>query len=405
MYLAQHAMPPSVAGPAPWEGLPAAQQPHWRYHPNYLRTRERLALAPPLVSMPELDSLQRALAGVAAGTGFLLQAGDCAESLTECTPAIIAAKLALLHRLADTVKALNRAPVVRVGRIGGQFAKPRSQAVELHGEQELPVFRGHLVNSELPTLTAREHDPGRMLRAYRASAQVHHVLAADRTQRAAAGLALGDSGPWSSHEALVIDYEGSAIRSDPATGDSFLGSTHLPWVGERTRQPRSAHVRMLSSVRNPIGCKLGPTTRVSDVLRLCELLNPERRPGRLVLIVRMGAAHIQVALPPVVAAVRQAGHPVVWISDPMHGNTVRGARGLKTRHLPDMIAEARAFQAIVTRLGEHPAGLHLELAVSDVTECVGGSVRNDMLPRRYTTLCDPRLNPEQAHELLLRMWG
>ncbi|HEV7453420.1 MAG TPA: 3-deoxy-7-phosphoheptulonate synthase [Pseudonocardiaceae bacterium] len=401
--LQESALPASVAGPAAWEGLPAAQQPHWRYHPDYLRTREELALAPPLVSMAELDALQRALATVAAGDACLLQAGDCAESLAECTPAAIEAKLAVLHSLADTLTMGTGRLVVRIGRMGGQFAKPRSQAVEWHRDQELPAFRGHMVNSELPTVTARQHDPGRMLCAYRASAQVHRALAEDRRQRVATGSLPGESGAWSSHEALVIDYEGSVIRIDPATGCSFLGSTHLPWVGERTRQPQSVHVRLLSSVRNPVGCKLGPATGAADVARLCELLDPDRVPGRLVLIVRMGASRIREALPPLVAAVRQAGHPVTWVSDPMHGNTVRSTSGLKTRHLPDMIAEAVTFRSILERAGEHPAGLHLEVAASEVTECVGGPVREEMLPHRYTTLCDPRLNSEQAHELI-RAW-
>jgi 3-deoxy-7-phosphoheptulonate synthase len=236
-----------------------------------------------------------------------------------------------------------------------------------------------------------------MLCAYQASAQVLDALAEDRRRRA-------PGGPWSSHEALVIDYEGSAIRTDPETGSSFLGSTHLPWVGERTRQPGSAHVRLLSSVRNPVGCKLGTTIRAADVVRLCALLDPDRTPGRLVFIVRMGAAHIRAALPPIVSAVRSAGHPVTWVSDPMHGNTTTSALGLKTRHLPDIVAEAVAFRSILQRLGEHPAGLHLEVAVSEVTECVGGAVREEMLTHRYTTLCDPRLNPEQAHELI-RAWA
>ncbi|MGH3811008.1 MAG: 3-deoxy-7-phosphoheptulonate synthase [Pseudonocardiaceae bacterium] len=395
----ERALPPSIAGPAVWEGLPAAQQPHWRCHPDYLRTREQLALAPPLVTMPELDTLAGELAAVTAGYGHLLQAGDCAENLSECTPADIATKLDVLHTLGDILAANQAGPVLRIGRIGGQFAKPRSQPVEWHQEQELPAFRGHMVNSELPTITAREHDPGRMLCAYRASAQVHRALRTNRSERAATRRP-GGSGGWSSHEALVIDYEGSAIRTDPATGASYLSSTHLPWVGERTRQPHSAHVLLLSSVHNPIGCKLGPAAGVEQVLALCSLLDPDRVPGRLVLIVRMGAQRIRDALPPIVEAVRRAAHPVVWVSDPMHGNTVRSSLGLKTRRLRDVIAEAISFRSILKSLGEHPAGLHLEVAVSEVTECVGGTVREEMLPQRYTTLCDPRLNPEQAAELL-----
>lgn len=390
---------PAVVGPPVWEELPAAQQPHWRGHPDYLRTREQLALAPPLVTMTELDTLAGELAAVAAGNGYLLQAGDCAESLSECSPADIAAKLDVLHALGDILAANRAGPVLRIGRIGGQFAKPRSQAMECYQDQELPAFRGHMVNSELPTITARAHDPGRMLCAYRASAQVHRALRTNRDERAVIQDS-GGSGGWSSHEALVIDYESSAIRTDPATGASYLSSTHLPWVGERTRQPQSAHVQLLSSVRNPVGCKLGPTVRVEQVLELCALLDPDRVPGRLVLIVRMGAQWIRYALPPVVEAVRRAGHPVVWVSDPMHGNTVRSDLGLKTRQVSDVTAEALAFRSILERLGEHPAGLHLEVAVSAVTECVGGAVREEMLPQRYTTLCDPRLNPKQASELL-----
>ncbi len=399
----ERVLPPSIAGPAGWEGLPAAQQPHWRCHPDYLRTREQLALAPPLVTMPELDTLAAELATVATGNGYLLQAGACAESLSECTPADIAAKLDVLHTLGDILAENRAGPVLRIGRMGGQFAKPRSQAVERHEEQELPAFRGHMINSELPTITAREHDPGRMLCAYQASAQVHRALRTNRSERAATQTP-GGSGGWSSHEALVIDYESSAIRTDPATGASYLSSTHLPWVGERTRQPQSAHVRLLSSVRNPVGCKLGPTVTAEQVLQLCALLDPDRVPGRLTFIVRMGAQRIWDALLPIVEAVSRAGHPVVWVSDPMHGNTVRSSLGLKTRRVPDMIAEAVAFRSILECLGEHPAGLHLEVAASEVTECIGGVVREEMLPQRYTTRGDPLLNPEQAAELL-RAWA
>jgi len=396
----ERTLPPSVAGPAAWEGLPAEQQPHWRYHADYLRTREALASAPPLVSVAELDTLRRQLATVAAGEACLLQAGDCAESLAECAPAHTAAKLAVLHGLAGSLSAGSGLPVLRIGRIGGQFAKPRSQPMEWHEGRELPVFRGHMVNSEVPTLAAREHDPGRMLRAHEASAQVHRRLRADRMQRAATEVGSGGSGPWSSHEALVIDYEGSAIRTGP-DGSSFLGSAHLPWIGERTRHPSSAHVRLLSAVGNPVGCKLGPTTRTAELLRLCDLLDPDRMPGRLVLIARMGVTRIAETLPSLVTAVRRAGHPVIWLCDPMHGNTVRTAAGLKTRHLTDMIREAMTCRTILEQHGRHPSGLHLEVAADDVTECLGGPVRTEeMLRRRHVTLCDPRLNPEQAHELI-----
>ena len=394
----EHVLPLSVVGPSIWEGLPAAQQPHWSHHPDYMRVRQQLAIAPPLTTMEELDTLTDELAAVAARDGCLLQAGDCAENLSECTPADIAAKLNVLHALGDRLADIQACPVLRIGRIGGQFAKPRSQLVERHHGRELPTFRGHMINSELPTPTAREHDPGRMLCAYQASAQVHSTLRINRKERAATQS--WGSGGWSSHEALVIDYETSAVRTDLATGASYLSSAHLPWIGERTRQPQSAHVQLLSSVCNPVGCKLGPTARLEHVLELCALLDPDRRPGRLVLIVRMGAQQIRETLPPIVKAVRRAGHPVVWVSDPMHGNTVRSALGFKTRRMSDIITEAVAFRSILEHLNEHPAGLHLEVAVSEVTECVGGAVREEILPQRYTTLCDPRLNPEQSAELL-----
>lgn len=398
--LVEPSLPPAIAGPAVWEGLPAVQQPHWRYHADYLRTREALALAPPLVGVPELAALRDELAAVARGDAMVLQAGDCAENITECTPSHTAEKLSVLHRLADRLTAWSGHPTVRVGRMAGQFAKPRSEPVERHGDQDLPVFRGHMVNSEEPTLAGREHDPSRMLWAHEMSGVVLSVMHTDRRHRASYGMSTGGSGPWASHEALVIDYEGSSVRAH-GDGLSFLSSTHLPWVGERTRQPYSAHVRLLSATYNPAGCKVGPTTSVTELLQLCELLDPGREPGRLVLMVRMGIAKIEQALPPLVDAVHRAGHPAIWLSDPMHGNTVRTADGLKTRRLSDLAAEAAACRAILERHGEHAAGLHLEVAADDVTECLGGPVRTEeMVGHRYTTLCDPRLNPEQAVELL-----
>lgn len=199
----------------------------------------------------------------------------------------------------------------------------------------------------------------------------------------------------------MLDYETRLVRVDPVTGEPLLTSTHLPWVGERTRQPGSRHVALLASVANPVACKIGPSATPDEVLMLCQHLDPARTPGRLTLIVRMGRARISEALPPVVAAVRRAGHPVVWLCDPMHGNTVKAAGGLKTRYLPDLIAEAAAFRAVLDRQGQHAGGVHLEVAASGVTECVGGPVTSqERLTERYTTLCDPRLNPEQTRRFL-----
>jgi 3-deoxy-7-phosphoheptulonate synthase len=222
-----------------------------------------------------------------------------------------------------------------------------------------------------------------------------------RTYRQANGRTATTEGPWSSHEALVVDYESRLIRRDPETDDLYLGSTHLPWVGERTRRPAEAHIALLSSVVNPVGCKIGPTAKLDDIVRVCEALDPRREPGRLILIPRMGRDRIQEALPPIVRRVVNAGHPVVWLSDPMHGNTVKSSSGLKTRHLADVITEALRFRDILAENRQHAAGLHIEVAAEDVTECVGGPVENeDELPRHYTSLCDPRLNPAQATELI-----
>ncbi|WP_079035405.1 3-deoxy-7-phosphoheptulonate synthase [Streptomyces albus] len=368
------------------------QEPQWSDHPALGEVSARLAAAPPLVHMHEVRRLRQALASVARGDGLVLQAGDCAESLEECGPAQAAHRIAVLDELGDHLEHSSGRHVVRIGRLAGQFAKPRSQPTERVGDRELPVFRGHMVNSQVPTAQARRPDPRRMLRAYEAAATVLDSLRDRRGARAA--------GPWASHEALVLDYEHPLVR-EGSGGGPLLTSTHLPWVGERTRGPGSRHLALLASVANPVACKLGPTATPDEVLLLCRLLDPDRVPGRLALIVRMGRSRISETLPPIVAAVRRAGHPVVWLCDPMHGNTVRAANGLKTRYLPDLIAEAAAFRTVLDRQGQHAGGVHLEVAASDVTECVGGPVGSaEGLGERYTTLCDPRLNPEQARRFL-----
>lgn len=381
-----------------WSGRPAAQQPGWREHPAFVRARQTLTANEPLVWPAELVALHRSLALVAAGEARVLQLGDCAESFYECTPWHTTAKLETLAGLAQRFEERTGAPVVRIGRIGGQFAKPRSQPTERHGGVELPAFRGHLINSEVATSAARQADPRRMLWAYQASAKVLALVGKHRKIREQQD---GASGPWSSHEALVVDYEEGLVRTDPATGSAYLASTHLPWIGERTRQLGSAHVHLLSSVSNSVGCKIGPSARIAEVVELCAALDPHRVPGRLVLISRMGWDKVADALPEIAAAVRRAGHPVIWLCDPMHGNTVRARSGIKTRYLSDIVAEAITFREVMSRLRLHPGGLHLEVAADEVTECVGGPVVSvDELGQRYTTLCDPRLNPEQAFALL-----
>lgn len=382
----------------PWEDMPAAQQPDWRDHPAHDEACHSLATAAPLVTATEVRQLRGSLSGLMTTGALLLQLGDCAESFDECTHRHTSAKLAVIDWLGNRFSELTGQSVIRVGRMGGQFAKPRSQAVEWHDTLSIPSFRGHMINSDAATPEARRADPRRMVRAYEASDRVQRVM---RTYRQRNGRMTTAEGPWSSHEALVVDYESRLIRRDPDTDDLYLGSTHLPWVGERTRQPTGAHVALLSAVVNPVGCKIGPAANPDDILRVCEVLNPRREPGRLVLIPRMGRDRIREALPPIVRRVANAGHPVVWLSDPMHGNTVKSPVGLKTRHLTDVITEALRFRDILAANRQHAAGLHIEVAADDVTECIGGSVADaDELPRHYTSLCDPRLNVDQATELI-----
>ncbi|MCD0448659.1 3-deoxy-7-phosphoheptulonate synthase [Actinocorallia sp. API 0066] len=388
---------PDLTRLGPWNERPAAQQPDWADHPAYREACRTLASAPPLATGVEIRHLRGALSNLNATGGLLLQAGDCAESLYECAPRHTAEKLRVLNALGDRLSELTGREVVRVGRMGGQFAKPRSQPVERFGGLDIPSFRGHLVNSEIATEGTREADPRRMPWAYRASERVHLAI---RESRRADGAAASGKGPWSSHEALVIDYESRLLRADPDTGNLYLSSTHLPWVGERTRRPGDAHVALLSAITNPVGCKIGPAADPDDVRRVCEALDPRREPGRLVLIPRLGRDEVVEELPRLVRLVADAGHPVIWLCDPMHGNTVRSRLGLKTRRLADVIIEALRFRDILERHRQHAAGIHLEVAADDVTECVGGPVGEEDLPRHYTTLCDPRLNAEQATELI-----
>ncbi|BCB91786.1 3-deoxy-7-phosphoheptulonate synthase [Phytohabitans suffuscus] len=381
----------------PWERAPAVQQPDWRDHPAYDEACRSLASAPPLVTAPEVRQLREALSTLASTGGLLLQLGDCAESFYECTPRHTSEKLKVIDSLGDRLSQLTGRGVVRVGRMGGQFAKPRSAATEWYDAVRIPSFRGHMINSDIATSETRRSNPRRMVWAYEASDKVQRVM---RTYRQGDGRTAPPEGPWSSHEALVVDYESRLIRRDPDTGGLYLGSTHLPWVGERTRQPDEAHVAMLSSVVNPVGCKIGPKAKPDDVLRVCAALDPGREPGRLVLIARMGRERIHEALPPIVRRVANAGHPVIWLSDPMHGNTVKLPTGLKTRHLGDVVTEAVRFRDILEAHRQPAAGLHIEVAAEDVTECLGGPVENEEeLQRHYTSLCDPRLNPKQAVEL------
>jgi 3-deoxy-7-phosphoheptulonate synthase len=366
----------------------ARQQPRWEDPAQVEQVRDVLAALPPLVETESLSRLRGLLAGVATGQAQVVQAGDCAEDPAECTARDVERKTGLLSVLAGVMNAITHQPVLRVGRIGGQYAKPRSAQTEWVDGVEIPVYRGHMVNGPEPDPEARRPDPRRMLAGYRAASQLMANLGP--TPRARIEPAV-----WTSHEALLLDYEVPMLRRD-REGRAALTSTHWPWIGERTRQLEGAHVALLADVVNPVACKVGPRMTVADLLGLCARLDPEREPGRLTLIARMGADATMDLLPPLVRAVRAAGHPVIWLVDPMHANTVTTADGRKTRVVGTIVREVTAFQVAVRTAGGIPGGIHLETTPDDVTECVDAHYGTDRIGEKYTTLCDPRLNPRQA---------
>ncbi|MFF1379131.1 3-deoxy-7-phosphoheptulonate synthase [Streptomyces sp. NPDC058308] len=372
---------------------PALQQPPWEDAAQVLRIRQDLAGRPALVRAADVRTLRARLARVAAGEAHVLQAGDCAEDPDECTPSHVARKAALLDLLAGTLKLTTHKPVLRVGRMAGQFAKPRSRPTEILDGGELPVFRGHMVNGPEPDAESRRPDPLRILTSYMAASDVTDHLG---WRGDAAGRTGIDPVVWTSHEALLLDYEVPMLRRDEE-GGLLLSSTHWPWIGERTRQLDGAHVALLARVTNPVACKVGPTMTADALLALCERLDPGRAAGRLTLIARMGADAAADRLPSLVAAVRSAGHPAVWLCDPMHGNTVTGPDGRKTRFVDTVVREVTAFQHAVREAGGTAGGLHLETTPDDVHECLADDrTATDRTAARYTTLCDPRLNPAQA---------
>ena len=404
---------------------------------------------PPLVFAGEARRLTSDLGKVADGKAFLLQAGDCAESFDAFSADAIRDKLKVILQMAVVLMYSSGVPVVKVGRIAGQFAKPRSAATETIDGVELPSFRGHMVNDIGFTATARVADPERLIVAYQQSAATLNLVRAftkggfgdlsrvhawnqefvassaegRRYEEVAAGIdralqfmaACGidtDSTPQlhtvdvaTSHEALILGYEEALTRQDSLTGDWYDCSAHMLWIGERTRQLDGAHVHFLSGVRNPLGCKVGPSVTPTDVLALCEALNPDRIPGRLTLISRMGAEAIGEALPPLLRAVRDAGHPVAWACDPMHGNTFTAPSGRKTRHFDAVLAEIAGFFAAHRACGTWPGGVHIELTGDDVTECLGGAeeILDEDLGTGYETMCDPRLNARQSLDLAFRV--
>jgi 3-deoxy-7-phosphoheptulonate synthase len=435
--------------PSTWRDFPAAQQPVWPDDAALERAVKQVAGFPPLVFAGEARALTTALGRVAAGNAFLLQAGDCAESFEAFTAVNIREKLRVVLQMAVVLTYSMGVPVVKVGRIAGQFAKPRSSETESIDGVELPSFRGHLINDIAPTIAARTPDPDRLVQAYHQSASTLNLLRAftkggfadlsrvhawtqefvgssragqryeaiaTEIERAlrfmrACGIDLEGSPQlhevdfYTSHEALVLGYEEALTRQDSLTGDWYDCSAHLLWIGERTRQLDGAHVEFLRGVGNPIGCKIGPDADAEFVLELCERLNPARVPGRLTLISRMGADQVEDKLRPLLAATRESGHPVVWACDPMHGNTYTASGGRKTRHFEDILAEITGFVRAHRAEGTWPGGVHVELTGEDVTECLGGAeeVLDEHLDTRYETMCDPRLNARQSIDLAFRV--
>jgi 3-deoxy-7-phosphoheptulonate synthase len=424
-----------------WRDLPAAQQPDWPDGDVLAEVGRELATCPPLVFAGECDELKDRLAAAARGEAFLLQGGDCAETFAEATADRIRNKVKTILQMAVVLTYGASLPVVKVGRMAGQYSKPRSNGVENRAGVVLPAYRGDAVNDYSFDPELRTPDPRRLLRAYHTSAstlnlvraftkggfadlrQVHEwnrgfvasaanaryeVLARDidRAMKFMAACggdfdALRTVEFYSSHEGLLLDYERPLTRIDSRTGAPYNVSAHFVWIGERTRQLDGAHVDLMSRVRNPIGVKLGPTTTPDDVHALIAKLNPANEPGRLTFVSRMGAANVRSRLPTLVQTTKEAGANVLWICDPMHGNTFESASGYKTRRFDDVMDEVRGFFEVHAALGTVPGGLHVELTGDDVTECLGGSEQIDDadLATRYETLCDPRLNHQQSLEL------
>jgi len=433
-----------------WRARPRVQMPDYADADALARAEAQLAKYPPLVFAGEVRRLKRQLAEAAAGRAFLLQGGDCAESFAEFNADQIRDTFRVLLQMAVVLTYGAKCPVVKVGRMAGQFAKPRSAPTEMVGGVELPSYRGDIINDIAPTAEARIPDPERMLRAYTQAAaslnllrafsqggfaDIHRVHAwtlgftesdeaekyRDLANRISDALdfvtAAGVNGEnsdklsrvdfYTSHEALLLEYEEALCRVDSTTGLPVAGSGHMIWIGDRTRQPDGAHVTFARGVQNPVGLKCGPSITTDDLKRLIALLNPENEPGRLTLIARFGAGKVGEHLPRLVRAIEEEGAQVVWSCDPMHGNTIKSASGYKTRPFDAVLREVREFFAVHAAEGTIPGGVHFEMTGKDVTECTGGvrAVTDEDLSDRYHTACDPRLNASQALELAFLVAG
>ena len=419
----------------------AKQQPSW--DPNQAQyVRKILESVPPVVLGPEVEELKTQLADVANGKAFMLQGGDCAETFESNTEPHIRANVRTLLQMAAVLTYGASMPVVKLARIAGQYAKPRSSDLDANG---LPNYRGDIVNGVEPTEEARRHDPARMVRAYANSsaamnlvralavsgtADLHHINDWNREfvtnspagaryealgREISRSLAFMDAcgvrddnlrtaNVYASHEALLVDYERAMLRlATDSNGDTRLYdlSAHQLWIGERTRGIDDFHVNFAALISNPIGIKLGPTTTPEEAVAYADKLDPDHVPGRLTMVIRMGQDKVREVLPGIVKAVEASGHKVVWQSDPMHGNTFTSSNGYKTRHFDKIIDEVQGFFEVHRELGTHPGGIHIELTGENVTECLGGAqdITDIDLPGRYESACDPRLNTEQALEL------
>ena len=424
----------------------AKQQPEWPDAVELERVVKELKSLPPLVFPSECDLLTQRLADVSRGEAFFLTGGDCAETFAANTANSVRARLKTVLQMAVVLTYGATLPVVKVGRIAGQYFKPRSSNEETINGITLASYRGDAINDVAFTPEARRPDPQRLIRAYKSSnatlnlirsfsqdgsADLRMVHAWNRDfvansdsgkkynqlaqdiDRALAFMHACGADPvefrsvefFTAHEALLLDYEKAMTRTDYVTGRSYDTSAHFLWMGERTREPNGAHAQFMASIKNPIGVKVGPKAQVQDLVKMVETLDPEKTPGRLTLISRMGAGNVLDKLPPIIEAIEKNGHPVIWVCDPMHGNTREAASGHKTREFSDVLSEVKDFFVVHRKLGTHPGGMHIELTGDDVTECIGGisGVKEKDLPMRYETACDPRLNRVQALELAFQV--
>jgi 3-deoxy-7-phosphoheptulonate synthase len=423
--------------------LIAAQQPVWPGDGEAIAMAvSELKKLPPLVFAGECDNLKVKIADAAAGRAFWLQGGDCAETFAAATADSIRNRIKTILQMAAVLQYYSSLPVIKVGRMAGQFAKPRSNDSETRGEVTLPAYRGDAVNDLEFTLASRTPDPHRLVKVYHTSAatlnlvraftqggfadlrQVHewnkgfirdssvgerYEEMAKEIGRALEFMRSAGVDPaafksvdfFASHEALIMEYEKALTRIDSRTQLPYDVSAHFVWIGERTRQLDGAHIEFASKIRNPIGVKLGPKSTVEDALALINVLDPDREPGRLTFITRMGAGKIREILPPLVDGVTKSGAQVLWVCDPMHGNTYEAPTGYKTRRFDDVLDEVKGFFEVHKALGTHPGGIHIELTGDDVTECVGGGeqISHEDLATRYESACDPRLNHAQSLEL------